>query len=332
MSDSAAALHNNKYSSIITFDIVCSILATGFVCLRLYVRHHIVGKIRLDDWLLLIGTILFIISNALDAASWNVVRVGGVSALGLQNELGNIELFPYFLAEAFIRAAYAVFYLSVVPRELDLRWERWTITISFFIYALVMTVCAFITLFQCGNPANLASSDVNVVCIGDNVLLSFVYNAPYYFDAVLDWLMALIPVRIVWQSTMTMRNKMSVALILLLGCVASVLGVVVIPLALSETKQDRNTLDQNMGIKVDIIGTCETLVAIICLSLAALKPMFKKFIDHHRMSRSSGVDPSQDMSMNMNSRETGDNKDTLAQEINLIVHTIQIEEKKDGLV
>ncbi|GAM86348.1 hypothetical protein ANO11243_043620 [Dothideomycetidae sp. 11243] len=159
-------------------------------------------------------------------------------------------MIPYILGEVFVRAAYAVFYLSLIPLELNLRWQRHTIIAAFAIYATLQTVFAFIIVFQCGLPANLNTTNTHVVCLSNRAMTT-IYTIPYYLDAILDWLMMLVPIRVVCKSTMTKPTKISVIFILMLGGLASVLAVLIIPLSYRENV-DWNEADQSMGIIVDI--------------------------------------------------------------------------------
>lgn len=199
-------------------------------------------------------------------------------------------MLPYLTAEVLIRGAWAVFYLSVIPPELGLQWQRWFIIACFSIYAALQMVCAFVALFQCGTPANIipAQTDLSIVCVAPNIL-NFIYIAPYYLDAVLDWLMVFIPVYVVYKSTLDRRTKRSVAGILLLGAVASSLAVVVVVISdvYEPTEQGG---DFSLDIIADILGTWETLLAIICLSIAAMKPLIQKYFGESQVSHSSLVD------------------------------------------
>lgn len=96
--------YNNNYGSAIANDIVCSFLAAISVGVRLHVRRNIVGKTKIDDWLLLTSAVssvsechsaklievqvLFIVSNALDITSWVLVADEGVNVVGLASEVG----------------------------------------------------------------------------------------------------------------------------------------------------------------------------------------------------------------------------------------------------
>ncbi|KAF2158237.1 hypothetical protein K461DRAFT_265009 [Myriangium duriaei CBS 260.36] len=276
--------YHNRYYDPIAFDAVCIFVSAVCISLRLYVRYFLVRKVGLDDWLLLAGVSLiswlqlfFVVSCFLDAADWFTLEKQGVpNGLSQFYKIGGIDIFPYLMCEVLTRFAYAVFYLRVIPPELDLRWQRYLIITMVWIYGLWQTANAFLNLFQCGSPANLGNQDA--ICLS-HVVLGALFDTSYYLDAILDWMMALIPVVIVWKSTMTRRAKISVALILLLGCCASVISIAVVIMSKHNATIAPDPTDQRYAIKIDMLATSESLVVIICLSLAALKPLFRKFFD-----------------------------------------------------
>lgn len=288
MDSSGTPVYHNDYNTVIIFDAVSAVVALTIVAARFYVRHTVVKKVKSDDWLLLIGALFLVTSNVLDATSWLALKNRGFSdGMGLSDELDAICMVPYILAETFIRAAYAVFYLSVIPKQLDhLQWQRWTIIFGFAAYAVLQTVCAFVILFECGSPANINSTDPNVVCVNNDVL-TFFYDVPYYLDAILDWLMALVTIGMVLKSSMLKKDKISAAFVLALGCVASILAVVAIALSYVDGASD-NVADKSMAIIVDILATSETLTALLCLSLVAFKPLVRKYFGQYTITTGRG--------------------------------------------
>ncbi|KAF2158269.1 hypothetical protein K461DRAFT_300080 [Myriangium duriaei CBS 260.36] len=270
MSGSAANPYHNNYYPILVLNFVAIVVVSVCTGLRLYVRHSLVRKVGLDDWLLLIG--VHSERTGLDYPAQK--RCGGRC---IAQQAGRI--FPYLISEVFVRLAYAVFYLRVIPPELDLRWQRWFVQGAVAVYALYQTANAFIYIFQCGSPANLGKRGPGVTgCIAQSTM-GALFDSSYYFDAALDWAMAIIPMVVVWKSTMTLRTKIMVVLILLLGCCASAIAVVAIVMSKLDGAVASNFANQHHVIVVTVLVWAEPMVAIICLSLAALRPLFRKFLD-----------------------------------------------------
>ncbi|KAF2147937.1 hypothetical protein K461DRAFT_324937 [Myriangium duriaei CBS 260.36] len=287
MANQALNPAGNNYTSIVAFDGACIIISVICICLRFYVRHWIVGRVGWDDWLLLAAVILFVISSAMDAASWLILEyIGFDNGGGLSYQVSAISQFPYLWVEVLVRAAYAVFYLRVVPAELDLKLHRRMILITFWLYAVYQGTNSFITLFQCGNPANLARQDA--VCLSQSVR-GILFDVSYAIDALVDWIMTIVPVYIVYKSVMNTRTKMSIYFILSLGCVAGILALAVIPVSKLGGVSVVNPLNLSVPIIADILATCETLVAILCLTLAALKPVVRQWLDDGTKLRSTAA-------------------------------------------
>lgn len=78
---------NPYFNKVIHFDIACIAIVTVLLALRFYVRRFMVRNVRLDDWLLLAGTTLFIIDTSLDAAGWISLQQQGSG-----NETAQVEL------------------------------------------------------------------------------------------------------------------------------------------------------------------------------------------------------------------------------------------------
>lgn len=47
----------NHYNAVVGVDAACCVISVACICLRLYVRKHLVHKVALDDWLLLFGVV-----------------------------------------------------------------------------------------------------------------------------------------------------------------------------------------------------------------------------------------------------------------------------------
>lgn len=249
----------------IVFDGVCIVVTVLMLALRLYIRKTMVKKVWLDDWLLVAAVIFFVISCALDATCWILSAQGDRTQMAAQ--VGTIDIFPYLVAEILVRAAYAVFYLRVMPAQLGLRWHRRIVIFVLVVYTLWQTMAAFLYLFACGSPANIGNPDAK--CLSQ-ALQSRIFQGTYFLDALVDWLMALMAIDVVRRSTMSHRTKLSVAPVLGLGCLTSVIAIVLIPLSRAD----------GLAVMVtDMLATAETFLAIVCLCLAAYKPLLNKWLD-----------------------------------------------------
>ncbi|KAF2152805.1 hypothetical protein K461DRAFT_321759 [Myriangium duriaei CBS 260.36] len=212
----------------------------------------------------------FVIECILDTISWEL------GDTPMSDLVSAIDASIYFVAEALVRLAYAVFYLGVIPAELDLVWHRRVIVLSVCLHTALQTAFALLYLFQCGSPTKLLNVDAN--CLNAQTL-NLIFVISYYADALLDWLMALMPITVVLKNEMNRRTKLTVAFILLLGCLAGTIAVVEIALSQGAGWLFNTDGSSNHDIILDILNTIETQLAILCLTLAALRPLFRRFLD-----------------------------------------------------
>ncbi|GAM89993.1 hypothetical protein ANO11243_080330 [Dothideomycetidae sp. 11243] len=237
-----------QYISVIAVDALCITVSVACLALRLYVRRFITGRLGYDDWLLLVGV----------------------------NEA--VSVFPYIIGEVFVRAAYAVFYLRIIPRQLGHKWQRYILIAAFALYATVQTSTAFVYLFQCGAPSNLTRA--GATCI-DNSTVGILFNNIYYLDAAFDWLLAFIAIRVVWTNTMNQRTRMTVVSVILFGCCAGMLAIAVIPmLHYASVFSSSGSENLALSIGVDMVINFESMLAIVCISLAVVKPLISKWLDN----------------------------------------------------
>lgn len=196
----------------------------------------------------------------------------------------------FIFAEILTRAAYTAFYLRIVPVQLYLKLERNFLLVAYGVYATVQVTAAFIYFFQCGLHMVPSASTTTAQCIGPATLNGF-FQIIFIFDCIFDWLMVLIPMRVVWNNVISQRNKIGVLTILSLGCCAGVLAIIV--LSLSHKQKDysqADTEDMRLGLQIDIAATCEVVVAMLCLCLATYKPLFRRWLD---TCSSKGKEPCQ---------------------------------------
>lgn len=189
-----------------------------------------------------------------------------------------IDIMFYLVAEIFVRGAYTAFYLRIVPRELDLMLYRYSLLVIYGIYAMFQFSVAFIFLFQCGAPHETVEASAK--CI-DPTILSSIFHAVYYFDCIFDWVMVLIPMRVVWSNTHSTKIRTGALAVLSLGCCAGGLAIGIIQLSREQDHYtEANGKDLRLSIKIDILAACEVMVAIVCLCLATLRPLFRQWFEN----------------------------------------------------
>ncbi|KAF7524925.1 hypothetical protein G7054_g11281 [Neopestalotiopsis clavispora] len=157
------------------------------------------------------------------------------------------------------------------------KWQcitLWTLLIVSGIYTVFYT---FIVVYQC-QPVSFywyrydPNSPVTGTCNG-KALATIPTYISFVISVVSDWVLALLPISIVWNAKMDRRSKISVACVLALGSIASMATVVRIPYAkqlLSDSDYLYNFTD------LAIWSTIEIGLGLMASSLATLKPLFRK--------------------------------------------------------
>ncbi|KAF2151503.1 hypothetical protein K461DRAFT_295549 [Myriangium duriaei CBS 260.36] len=229
--------------------------------------------------------IAFSASCVVDAGSWKALKDKGfANGNPRATLLGRLVTPIYVVQSLFVRAAYTVFYLRIIPSELGFRWHRRIILIAFGVYAVYILSYGIFNIFKCGSPANLGDPDAICVKISTRGVL---FDVAYCCDAGLDWTLALVPMDVVRRTVHSKRTRNSIIYILTLGCVASTIAVIIPPLNQLANKVNGDGENLLWPITVDTLAFCEALLAIVCLCLAALKPLFKEYLDPMLVLRST---------------------------------------------
>ncbi|ETS79843.1 hypothetical protein PFICI_07372 [Pestalotiopsis fici W106-1] len=157
------------------------------------------------------------------------------------------------------------------------KWQcitLWTLLVVSGIYTVFYV---FMVVYQCQPvPFYWYRYDPNPPITGNcngTALAIIPTYISFIISVVSDWILALLPISIVWNAKMDRRSKISVACVLALGSIASMATVVRIPYAkqlLSDPDYLYNFTD------LAIWSTVEIGLGLMASSLATLKPLFRK--------------------------------------------------------
>lgn len=184
-----------------------------------------------------------------------------------------------------VRASIATFFLRILPPHENPK-IRLIIKVVFWVYALFMFIFMFLNVFQCGDPLK-KSYAYKPFCINGNaeIILPWVVRVS---TMVLDWVITILPVIVVIRSTLSLRSKLSVICLMLLAGAGSTFSVLTIVF---------NNLGSFYGPKsfgdfviYSILSLLENSVAIMVVSLAAMRPLFRKIFHGSAASRRSSAD------------------------------------------
>ncbi|CAJ2513853.1 Uu.00g019720.m01.CDS01 [Anthostomella pinea] len=244
--------------------------------LRAYVKVLIVGKISIDDYLMLAA--LF---GYTTIASFTILAVVEGEAGKPQNEItpqGNeISLRNWYLSEviscptsAFIRIAIAILILRISVQK----WHRWILFSVIGLTSMMSFGHFFIVLLQC-SPIDYFWTHVEGsegFCFSPAILpiSTTVFAA---LSAIMDWAVALLPIVILWKVKIEIRAKIAIAGILSMGVFAGIALFVRIfyfnPLRSPETFV-------NETIIIALCAIIELSLGIIGGCIATLPPLLKK--------------------------------------------------------
>ncbi|KAF2155462.1 hypothetical protein K461DRAFT_319863 [Myriangium duriaei CBS 260.36] len=259
---SPSSLNMSYYDTnpIIIWTSVGFAVATVFLLLRLYVRLAITKHFGFDDIALIGAFMSFIPFTGLQLAVAVVAKGDGMANSPHRvNLLFGWHNLVYGIDQALIKIALAAFYLKILPTG---SWQRHTVTVSTTIFVIYTLVTTFVYIFSCGDPAKTD-------CVPHNGTYK-INLVQSIFNAVMDWLLTLLPLTIIYTTLMSTRMKISVSAIMLIGVAASVISIIRI-FSLSPTGYDALT-------RVILLSYGENCISQIAISSAALRPLFRSLM------------------------------------------------------
>lgn len=180
----------------------------------------------------------------------------------------------YICASILLKISLAAFFLRITVE----RWQRWVLYISVSIYTLVTFVFFFITLFQCGNPIHYVATALQGHCTHSQTYFTPLTFATGTLNAVVDWIFAITPVLSVIRLRLPRKTKATACFLLCLGILGSVASVVRLAFLGKDNSEITPAFLWNAS-KILLASVVELGLGIIAMSLAALRPLFKSFLE-----------------------------------------------------
>jgi hypothetical protein len=205
----------------------CLSLAWISVCVRFWLKIFKIGRTRWDDWILLMGVVcLLLVLYAILAYHVQILfsgQCGCVLAMLSSNSPG---LVPYmflaaynlsFMTSVCVKTSFAL----SLNRCFAERWQRLLITnmtLAFYVYAITRV---FVDLFFCGLPGDTAHREsLNQCKDWPNMLIWWL--AASIFNSVVTWIYILLPAVVIWTSRLSLKVKISVSSITVVGSLSGV--------------------------------------------------------------------------------------------------------------
>ncbi|THW78343.1 hypothetical protein D6D17_10176, partial [Aureobasidium pullulans] len=276
--------------------IVCGVLSIFFVSLRLIARLRIKRGLGWDDFWILFGLIFgicFYINIILGTQLWGYKYHIWDLPPRLYKGAAIIEITAvlfFLLSTSGIRMSLLSFYLHLVRDAGSVGWKR---TIHGFVVVTIVLSLAFglTAVFRCTPvsaywtypmPEDAKCFDDSIITLVGGVLV-----------VVADLCTMLLPLPVVLSFNMPIRQRISVAVLLSLGIVVTIVST-------TRTVYLWKSLIGTYDITWEshpllICGSVEIVLSIVCACLPSIKPLYEKFcnwLSHHRHGFRSFLDNS----------------------------------------
>ncbi|KAK4457899.1 hypothetical protein QBC42DRAFT_316648 [Cladorrhinum samala] len=247
------------------------------ISLRGVARILTVRRVSVDDWLMFAAVLVYTAHSAITL--WGIIYASEEGERDfIRGE--NIALQSWFLDEtlyapmsALIRSSIAYCLLRIATVKTHRRIicgclvVTWVLTIFYF----------FLVLFQCSPPSyfyNQVLDKSGGTCINKNIVPRATI-AHSILCALVDILLAFLPIAILWNIQLSGRVKAGLVLLLGMGFLAGIALIVRVPYVKSIDIADPAFLDQTNGTA--FWSVMETSLGIIAGCIVTLRPLLRGF-------------------------------------------------------
>jgi hypothetical protein len=118
----------------------------------------------------------------------------------------------YLTTILFLKISLGLFFLRVVQS----RWQRKVIYATMIVSTLIQSYHVFFFIFACGNPKYYPEHMLIGKCVSKRIQVDLAFEQAAVTTTT-DFIFALLPIPLLWDTTLDLRSKFSVAFVLLLG-------------------------------------------------------------------------------------------------------------------
>jgi hypothetical protein len=118
----------------------------------------------------------------------------------------------YLTSILFLKISLGLFFLRVV----QIKWQRGLVYGVMIMSTIIQSCHAFLLVFACGNPKHYPEHMLASKCIPKHIQVDLAYEQAAV-TTLTDFIFALLPIALLWNTTLDFRSKLSVAFVLLLG-------------------------------------------------------------------------------------------------------------------
>ncbi|KAF2090667.1 hypothetical protein K490DRAFT_61990 [Saccharata proteae CBS 121410] len=265
-------------NGVFIINVVGIIILWAALFLRLYVRIGVL-KIRLDvddymmivcilsfTWMAIAMILLVYFGFGQHISSVPISELIQAFKIYLHGELG------YIAAVLFFKLSVSFFYLRIT----NLKWQRKIIYVLAVVNVLYSTGYFILLIFQCTPVSYLWTRFVGGkgTCLSNDVVIntSYAHNA---MSLVSDWTLAILPIFLIKGSSLNLRTKVIVILLLGLGAFASIASLI----RMTKLRALSDSLDYTYtSIPIIFWSALEAVISILVANLATYRPLFQSLI------------------------------------------------------
>ncbi|KAH8652099.1 hypothetical protein BX600DRAFT_516178 [Xylariales sp. PMI_506] len=265
----------SRSHELIAMAVATTSIATAIVGLRFFTRIRLGnGWLHVDDYFVLMALLCSVatlvastlqISHGLAYHMWDILFSQYNIWFPVYNTIASCT---YALSIMFSKLSILLFYRRLSPQ----RWFSWS-TYALIIASVTYSVIyVFVTMLPC-TPVS-ALYDLTIV--SSKCLNSWsAYLSLSILNIVMDFIILALPIPVVLPLKMEKRQKLSLILLFgtgILVCAITIRRTVLIPMLKASTDSTWDSVDDYM------LSFPEMNAGIICASVPALKPLFKRLI------------------------------------------------------
>jgi len=247
-------------------------LAWVFILLRIWTRTWIISNFGWDDLAMIMAGFMFTVfcaSVLYIAANGGEAHVTDVARLQLLTKWVIVSETTYVLSMMVLKISLGIFFARIVIQS----WHLMLIYVTVGINILSSLAAFFYCIFRCGaNLDDYVLQQLRMKCTSKKLDLFMAYQSAS-FNTLTDLVFLLLPMSILWSSTMDHRSKFSVGFILCiatLGCICSMVRFRYVS-GLTEVVD----FFWN-AVNISLWSTIEAGASIMAGCLATLRPLLKR--------------------------------------------------------
>jgi hypothetical protein len=216
----------NKGPRIIVIVYVFTILASLFVAGRIFSRIKKLGRLAVDDYLILISmafgyTYLAFVTVAVRAGAGRHAAVLSIPDLENAIFFTTIGFIPGILSFTVPKFAVIILVTKLLSPH---RWQKWIMWILAIINSSLILVTIAIVFAQCDPPKAMWTVGIDFKCWDPMVLVSVTICCGA-FSALFDFYLALYPATVIWRLHMNLKKKLILSIALGFGVCAGIVAI-----------------------------------------------------------------------------------------------------------